>query len=326
MKEKSNTKEKNPEEEKRKVLIQTFSGMMGALTIQLLHPFDLLKARFQSHDSGPKSQNVVPKYNSVLHSLKTILKEEGPSAFFRGAGISFVGNQVSYALFFGLYEISRQKIIEKFKLKNEFFLSFCASTVSAIVSSMLVQPIWMLKTRRLLDEEKGNDLKMIKKVVKDIKKDHGFFGFYRGFSLSLALSLYGTVQVTSYSTLTEKLKKIKKIRNKGNFEKLDNIEITIIGMVSRLNASLILHPLTTIRTRYQQRQFLEGVEGQKYLNVRDVVEKTWKNEGFRGFYKGVVPMTLRSMPSQGLFFLAYENSKRLGCGVLGVDYSDMSKK
>ena len=82
---------------------------MGAsFTIQLLHPFDLLKVRFQSHDSGPRSTNLVPKYNSLINSVKTIIKEEGPSAFFKGVSISLIGNNLSYGLFFALFEKHRQ--------------------------------------------------------------------------------------------------------------------------------------------------------------------------------------------------------------------------
>lgn len=315
-----NPVEKKKEKSSKKVLIQTLSGMAGAVTIQLLHPFDLIKTRFQSHDSGPNHQNVVPKYNSMAHSFKKIFKEEGPTAFFRGAGISLIGNQVSYALFFAFYEIFRQKISNNFHLQSEFYLSFIASTASAACSSLIVQPIWVTKTRRLLDSEKGHDFKRLKHISKSIKKDHGILGFYRGFSLSLALSLYGTVQVTSYSTITEKIKQSREDNN------LSNLEITMVGMGSRLIASLVLYPLTTVRTRYQQNQYFEGMKGEKYLSVTDIAKKTFLKEGVRGFYKGVVPMTLRSMPSQGLFFLAYENMKKFSCGVFGVDYQDMMKK
>lgn len=328
--EKNQSKEsKRTEEEKqtisrKKVFIQTVSGMAGAITIQLLHPFDLIKTRFQSHDSGPNKQNVVPKYSSLYDCIKKIVKEEGPTAFFRGAGISLVGNQVSYALFFAFYEINRQQIRATFNLENEFLLSFCASTLSAGCSSVLVQPIWVTKTRRLLDSQKGNDFKRLNSILKSIYKDHGVLGFYRGFSLSLALSLYGTVQLTSYSTVSENIKNSRK--RSGGKPELTNTEAAIIGMGSRLIASLFLYPLTTIRTRFQQNQYFEGIEGEKYRSLTDIVRKTYKREGVKGFYKGVVPMTLRSMPSQGLFFLAYENMKKFACAALNVDFNEVGKK
>jgi hypothetical protein len=47
-------------ESNRKIIVQSLSGMAASLTNQILHPFDLIKTRFQSHDSGPRNTNLVP--------------------------------------------------------------------------------------------------------------------------------------------------------------------------------------------------------------------------------------------------------------------------
>lgn len=65
----------------------------------------------------------------------------------------------------------------------------------------------MLKTRRLLDGEKGKDWARSKQLFREVKTQHGFFGFYRGFTLSLALGLYGTIQLTTYSTISSLVRK-----------------------------------------------------------------------------------------------------------------------
>lgn len=321
----------------RKILVQSLAGMGASLTIQLLHPFDLLKTRFQSHDSGPRSTNLVPKYSSVINSIKTIIKEEGAGAFFKGVSISMIGNNLSYGLFFALYEKHRQMFGEYFE-DNEFGLSLVSSTMSAFYGSLLMQPVWVLKTRRLLDNEKGKDWSRSKALLKEVGSQHGFFGFYRGFSLSLALGLYGTIQLTAYSTVSSFVRKNREEELKSkiggqmrsqqewdterakNSTSLSNLEIALLGSASRLLASFILYPLTTIRTRYQQNQFFSAVDGEKYVSIRDIVKKTFNKEGWRGFYKGIVPMTLRALPSQGLFFLVYENVKKGSSSFLEVPY------
>lgn len=105
-----------------------------------------------------------------------------------------------------------------------------------------------------------------------------------------------------------------------NQTSLSNLEIALLGSASRLLASFVLYPLTTIRTRYQQNQFFSCLDGEKYVSIRDIVKKTFKNEGWKGFYKGIVPMTLRALPSQGLFFLVYENVKKGSSNFLEVPY------
>jgi hypothetical protein len=43
-----------------------------------------------------------------------------------------------------------------------------------------------------------------------------------------------------------------------------------------------------------------------YDGIFDCASKIMKNEGVRGFYKGITPNMLRIFPSSGLFFLVYE--------------------
>lgn len=44
-----------------------------------------------------------------------------------------------------------------------------------------------------------------------------------------------------------------------------------------------------------------------YDGIIDCVQKIMRNEGVRGFYKGLTPNMLRIFPSSGLFFLVYES-------------------
>jgi hypothetical protein len=41
----------------------------------------------------------------------------------------------------------------------------------------------------------------------------------------------------------------------------------------------------------------------------DVIKKTYRNEGFNGFYKGVIPSMIRGLPSKGFYFMIYEIMK-----------------
>ena len=45
--------------------------------------------------------------------------------------------------------------------------------------------------------------------------------------------------------------------------------------------------------------------------MNDVLIRIVKNEGIRGLYKGLTPTLLRTFPSTGALFVAYENTKSL---------------
>jgi hypothetical protein len=82
------------------------------------------------------------------------------------------------------------------------------------------------------------------------------------------------------------------------------------GFSSKILATALLFPLTTIRTRVQQNQFWGETQfdkhHSKYTSIYDATMKIAQLEGSRGFYKGIVPAMLRNAPSNALFFLFYD--------------------
>lgn len=44
-----------------------------------------------------------------------------------------------------------------------------------------------------------------------------------------------------------------------------------------------------------------------YNGIVDCAQKILRNEGVKGFYKGLTPNMVRIFPSSGLFFLVYES-------------------
>ena len=44
----------------------------------------------------------------------------------------------------------------------------------------------------------------------------------------------------------------------------------------------------------------------QYKGLRDAFKKIYRNEGIKGFYKGLSPTLLKIFPTSGLFFVSYE--------------------
>jgi nitrous oxidase accessory protein NosD len=68
--------------------------------------------------------------------------------------------------------------------------------------------------------------------------------------------------------------------------------------------------LTTIRTRVQQNQYFNNRVEAKYHGVKDVAWHLLKDEGVRGFYKGIVSNLARGIPQRGIYFYFYELFKK----------------
>jgi solute carrier family 25 phosphate transporter 23/24/25/41 len=48
-----------------------------------------------------------------------------------------------------------------------------------------------------------------------------------------------------------------------------------------------------------------------YTGIWDVAQRTVKNEGVRGLYKGLTPNILKVAPALSITWVVYENTKKL---------------
>jgi solute carrier family 25 folate transporter 32 len=82
--------------------------------------------------------------------------------------------------------------------------------------------------------------------------------------------------------------------------KLDTTHYSIFSSMSKVFAVVCTYPFQLVRARLQDQH-------QSYKNLTDVVVKTYKNERFYGFYKGLIPCLIRVTPAASVTFIVYEN-------------------
>jgi solute carrier family 25 (mitochondrial folate transporter), member 32 len=86
--------------------------------------------------------------------------------------------------------------------------------------------------------------------------------------------------------------------------KLSNSDLLVISTLSKVFAGVITYPYQVLRTRLQAYD-----AAQTYRGIADAISQIWRQEGFRGFYKGIVPNLSRVLPGTWITFLVYENTK-----------------
>lgn len=99
----------------------------------------------------------------------------------------------------------------------------------------------------------------------------------------------------------------RKHREVGNrnveIEKLGNTATLVISGSAKIFAGTVTYPYQVIRSRLQtyhsETRFGKGIRG--------VVAKIWKEEGWRGFYRGLGTNIVRVLPATWVTFLVYEN-------------------
>lgn len=80
---------------------------------------------------------------------------------------------------------------------------------------------------------------------------------------------------------------------------IEVISSTISGLISRV----ICHPFDTIKARLQSGKY-------DSKSIIETVQKTYKIEGFRGFYGGLSAVIVGGVPGVAIYLTSYEMSKR----------------
>ena len=117
--------------------------------------------------------------------------------------VNMVGNCLANVIFFGLFADGKKRYNysrETSTLGETVFISMRAGMLTMLVTN----PIWVLKTRTMLHfNEKTSKLSgptLAKQTVREMYKKEGFKAFFRGFPISIFLSLYGMISMSIYET------------------------------------------------------------------------------------------------------------------------------
>ncbi|CAN3354639.1 mitochondrial nicotinamide adenine dinucleotide transporter 1 [Diutina catenulata] len=90
--------------------------------------------------------------------------------------------------------------------------------------------------------------------------------------------------------------------------------VSLAGAMSGFLSGVIVCPFDVIKTRMQAAGFTPkpGAQGHgRPLNVNfiNIARKIWREEGIRGFYRGLVPITIGYLPTWTIYFSVYERMK-----------------
>lgn len=226
---------------REEVIAGALAGFAATIT---LHPLDVVKMRLQVQETTTTTQrngralvssSSSSSYGGTVDALQKILKREGMRGLYAGLTPAVVGNTISWALYFALYDRARKRYFDmdddndgdnddnsKKKRTNYFYSSATVKTLLAaseagVGVSLLTNPIWVAKTRLAL-QERGGGLKHVGTTTNNSKtmryngladclysiaKNEGLPGLYKGLTPSLLLVSHGAIQFMCYEQLKE---------------------------------------------------------------------------------------------------------------------------
>ncbi|KAJ5936451.1 hypothetical protein N7454_005086 [Penicillium verhagenii] len=288
--------------------VETVAGFTaGVVSTLCLHPLDLVKTRLQVDRSATS------RFGTSLQIIRDISRHEGGfTAFYRGLAPNLAGNSTSWALYFLLYGGLKDAI---FTYKGSSwaltsFDYFMASGTAGALTSLLTNPIWVIKTRMLSTGSRyPGAYSSFTSGIRQIYHTEGIPGFYRGLVPALFGVSHGALQFMAYDRLkilrSQKTYGVSQPVEDGNgARQLDNMDFFVLSSLSKLFAGCATYPYQVIRSRLQTYE-----AHLMYCGATDVIRQVWAREGLSGFYKGLGPNLVRVLPSTWVTFLVYENIK-----------------
>ncbi|KAF5603446.1 TPC1-mitochondrial transport [Fusarium subglutinans] len=182
-----------------------------------------------------------------------------------------------------------------------------AGAIAGLVSRFVVAPLDVVKIRLQLQPHSLSDPVAALRnapayrgafaTLKHILKHEGLTGLWKGnVPAELMYVCYGAIQFTTYRSATLFLRTAFPSRLP------DAAESFIAGAASGAAATTVTYPLDLLRTRF-------AAQGRHrvYQSLRSAVWDIKRDEGWRGFFRGIGPGLGQIIPFMGIFFVTYES-------------------
>lgn len=286
-------------------LITIAGAASGFLAGVVVCPLDVVKTRLQAQ--GTLGKNL--KYQGFLNTFQTIIREEGARGLYRGLIPTMIGYLPTWTIYFTVYERAKRfypSFLKKYNIENPSVIHFFSALTAGMTSSIAVNPVWVVKTRLMVQngQEKKNEIyyKGTIDAFRKMYKGEGIRAFYSG----LVPSLFGLLHVGIHFPVYEKLKSVLhcNLNSEEHGSTLKLWRLIAASSVSKMIASTITYPHEILRTRMQLRQ-----DKGKPKSLLKTISSIFRNEGMRGFYAGYFTNLARTLPASAVTLVSFEYFK-----------------
>ncbi|XP_029178078.1 mitochondrial glycine transporter-like isoform X1 [Nylanderia fulva] len=194
------------------------------------------------------------------------------------------------------HPIDLENVEMKINRDHPILKSFLAGSFSGTFSTILFQPLDLVKTRlqnRVNTSVESPRNGMLGTVANIIQKEN-VFGLWKGMTPSITRVIPG---VGLYFSSLHWLKHALDLE-----ESLTALQAIALGITARSMSGALLIPITVVKTRFES-----GVY--KYNSISEALWLIYKQEGVRGLSSGLVPTLLRDAPYSGLYLMFYTQLK-----------------
>eukprot|EP01084_Bolivina_argentea_P188765 324844_1 len=296
------------------------SSISGAAATASGHPADSLKVRMQMASETNQS---------VFRTMYTIIKQEGIMPFYRGVFPPSAVKSFTTAIFFTtnnyLKEIiimyKRNRHIERNEpIPNKIILSLLETFCVAGICGFMLFPF--ISTGELIKIQLQNDKNIdvtgkpreYKNMFDCTQKIVKYKQLHRGMIATAMRLIPGWgIYLFVYDAFNRHFDKQAVL---GANETLSSFSVTgrvlVSGTIAGWSCWVVAYPFDYIKTQIQAHPITRWnyVHTEIHITqpprIRDIVGRTFQKYGFKGFYRGLLPCLIRSLPVNMTNFWVYE--------------------
>ncbi|CAL1700787.1 unnamed protein product [Somion occarium] len=285
-------------------------GIAGAVSRTCTAPFDRLKIFLITRPPEMGGTSLSPNasergFKAIASAVTRIYAEGGVLAFWTGNGLSVAKILPESAIKFMTYETSKRVFAKHWHHVDDpreisGVSRFLSGGIGGITAQLSIYPIETLKTQMM---SSAGERRSIAQAARRVWQLGGMRAFYRGLTIGLiGVFPYSAIDMSTFEAL-----KLAYLRSTGK-EEPGVLALLSFGSVSGSVGATSVYPLNLVRTRLQA----SGSSGhpQRYSGVFDVVQQTYARDGWRGFYRGLLPTLAKVVPAVSISYVVYESTKR----------------
>ena len=225
------------------------------------------------------------------------------TAYYRGIGVTLLTVTPATALYLTTREAAQIALLPH--LGDSALNDALSGVVAELAGSVLFTPMEVLKAR--LQISRSSQEGKLLYQLREIARNEGFRGFYRGYVMGIASYIpYNVLWWTTYGN-------IRRSMSENSME----AQIACGAGVAAMSSAAFIHPLELVKTRYQVATS-ETVAAAAAVTcsrssdregLMQVMRNVMRENGPKGFYAGFVPTLVRSVPSSIIMMTVFEHLK-----------------
>lgn len=259
----------------------------------VMYPIDALKTRMQIINSGTV-------YKGMIEGTMRIASGEGILNLWRGMSSVVVGAGPAHAVYFATYEAVKHAMGGNRQGVHHPLAAATSGAAATIASDAFMNPFDVIKQRMQIQ----NSSKMYRSMwdcARYVYRHEGLSAFYVSYPTTLSMTVpFTALQFLAYESISTAINPQKKY---------DPFTHCTAGAVAGGFAAALTTPMDVIKTMLQTRGSATDADLRSVNSFVAGCKLMYRREGMRGFFKGVKPRVVTTMPSTAICWSAYEASK-----------------